>query len=141
MKTFTHVGNKPNTTYVHVGRNFGHTLPKPGKTHALNLDGLNYFSLCGERISPKYHDIANGDEITDHVNLANDESVITCSRCRKALGKVSEPKIQMYRVQFCSCGTWSNVAGGRYATVREAELAKLRIQEKYPQTMLRTKLV
>lgn len=90
---YTHVGYRPRTGYQHCGaRLWGHTTPRPGKTHALTLEvipgfGTRWRALCGDKVPDCAAKDDHGDPIPPNVRPAPDEAGggVTCRRCRRKI--------------------------------------------------------
>lgn len=87
---FTHTGRKENVAYANRGHDFSHSIPKPGKRHALNLARTEYGrkiyrSICGETVYAEKAGDFPGQPTSDTVTPATTTDEITCSRCRRKL--------------------------------------------------------
>jgi hypothetical protein len=93
MTTYTHTGYRPHVGYEHCGaRLWGHTMPQPGKTHALFGGPHQFTALCGATVHLHTHDPQTEYPIPpDRRNVRPVESPnplpVECRRCKRLLGR------------------------------------------------------
>jgi hypothetical protein len=82
--THTHIGWRSHVGYAHCGsRLWGHHLPSPGKTHALNGGPTTFTALCGEVVTLDHPYDEWGEPRLPNVR---EGGKVTCKRCLRQMG-------------------------------------------------------